>query len=126
MLVDHADALPDRIARPLHRDGLFVDQDLAAIRLDQAIQDVHQRALAGAILADERVDLALTDFQIDLVIRQHAGELFRDPAHLDGQWLLGHSAPGTYGMPSAAGGLLRRTTAVRTTSVKIYGVMLSK
>ena len=76
-------------------DRLALDREVAAIRQDDAHQDIHQRALAGAILADKGVNLALADLQIDLVIRHHAGKFLRDPPHLDGEGLLGHSAPGT-------------------------------
>ena len=37
-------------------DRLAVDQDLALVGLEQAEQDVHQRGLAGAVLADDGVD----------------------------------------------------------------------
>ena len=33
-------------------------QDLALVRLVQAVEDVHQRRLAGPVLAEQRVDLA--------------------------------------------------------------------
>ena len=95
VLVDHADPVPNGVARPLHHDRLSVDHDLPGVGLDEAVQDIHQRALAGAILADKGVNLALADLQINLVIRHHAGKFFRDPPHLDGKGLLGHSAPGT-------------------------------
>ena len=37
---------------------LAVDADLALVRLQVAGEDVHQRRFAGAVLADDGVDLA--------------------------------------------------------------------
>ena len=125
----HADAVPDGVARPLHRHRRALDQNLAPVGADQAIQNVHQGALAGAVLADQGVDLALADLEVDVVVGDHAGKDLGDAPEFDGQRrLVGvrHSAPGIYGMPSAAGGLLRRTTAASTIRVSKYGVMLSK
>ena len=41
----------------VERDRLPVQQDLAGVRLVHTREDLDQRALAGAVLADERVDL---------------------------------------------------------------------
>ena len=38
--------------------GLAIEEDAAARRLQMAGQDPHQRRLAGAVLADDGVDLA--------------------------------------------------------------------
>src|SRR2546421_6824815 len=129
---------------------LAIDPDFATVRADEPVKNVHQRALARAVLADQGMDFALPDFEVDVIVGEDAGKLLDDLVHGDrntggphptlpqsGRGLimralarqlrgagLGHSAPGIYGMPSAAGGLLRRTTAVRTTRVKMYGVML--
>src|SRR5205823_6309027 len=88
----------DRVARSAKGGQFAVDQDLAAVRLDDPVQDVHQRALAGAVLADECVDLALADLEIDAIVREHAGKLFRHALHLDSQ---GMRAPT---LPSPGGG----------------------
>ena len=58
MLVDHADAGADRIARAAELDRLAVDQDLALVGPVEAGEDVHQRGLAGAVLAEQAEDLA--------------------------------------------------------------------
>ena len=57
VLVDHADPQVDRIARRAHRDRLPVDPDLALVRLVETVEDVHQRRLAGAVLAEQGVHL---------------------------------------------------------------------
>ncbi len=99
MLMDHADAVPDGIAWALHRRRLALDQDLAGVRVNQAVKNVHQRALAGAVFADERMDLALTNCQIDVIVGDNTWEDLDNAAHLDGEPLgvdlVRHSAPGT-------------------------------
>ena len=73
----------DRVARRAERDRLAVDQDLARVRPVEPGEDVHQRALAGAVLAEQRVDLAAAQVEVDAVVRQHAGEALDDPARLE-------------------------------------------
>ena len=55
--------MPAAIASPgpvkVHR--LAVDQDLALVGLVEPVEDVHQGGLAGAVLAEQRVDLARLD-----------------------------------------------------------------
>ena len=58
VLVDHADAGGDGVARVVERDRRVVDQDLALVGPVEPVEDVHQRGLAGAVLAQEGVDLA--------------------------------------------------------------------
>ena len=53
---------------PAIRGRLAVDQDLAGVRVDQAVEDVHQGRLAGAVLADQRVDLAGAHVEVDVVV----------------------------------------------------------
>ena len=43
------------------RDGLAVPQHLALVGVQHAVDDLDQRALAGAVLAQQRVDLARRD-----------------------------------------------------------------
>src|SRR5712691_3075839 len=97
--------------------------------MHQAVEDIHQRRLAGAVLADEGVDLARAHRQVDVVVGDHARPRLRDPAQVERQLLRvlrAHSFSGAYGTPSAAGGMLRPTMPARTTSVRMYGSMLSK
>ncbi len=54
-----------------------------SIRVVEAVEDVHERRLSGAVLAEERVDLATTEVEVDVVVREHPGELLRDPAELE-------------------------------------------
>ena len=58
VLVDHADAAADGVAGVVQVDDLAVDQDLALVGLVQPEQHLDQRALAGAVLAEQPEDLA--------------------------------------------------------------------
>ena len=71
-------------------DRLAVDRDLAGGRLDEAGDDVEERALAAAAGAHDREELALAHFEVEVL--QAISVLFsrvrsyfdRDPARLDG------------------------------------------
>src|SRR5262249_54300000 len=47
----------------------------------EAVEDVHQGRLAGAVLAEQGVDLAGPDLEIDVVIGDHARVTLGDAAH---------------------------------------------
>jgi len=49
VLVNHADSQIDRVSRRLDPDRLIVDKDLSAVGSEQAIDDVHERGLAGTV-----------------------------------------------------------------------------
>ena len=48
-----------------------------------AVQDLHQRRLAGAVLAADRVDLSLFHGEVDMVVGDDARETLRDADQLD-------------------------------------------
>src|SRR5829696_3020928 len=54
--------------------GLAVEQQLAAIRLVNPGKQLHQRRLAGAVFADEDVDLARHEIEADVVECHNARE----------------------------------------------------
>ncbi len=56
----------------------------------EAREDVHERGLPGAVLAEEGVHLAHAQVEVDLVVGDHAGEALDDPSHLDREAGLGH------------------------------------
>ena len=78
LLVDGGDAVLEGLVGAGKMDGLAADADLAGVGLVDAGEDLHQRRLAGAVLADQRGDLAGIERQADIVERAHAGEGFRD------------------------------------------------
>ena len=67
LLEHHADALAVGIGRVGETGRPAGHQDLAGIGLIDAAQDLHQRRLAGAVLADQADDLAGPDLDRHLV-----------------------------------------------------------
>jgi hypothetical protein len=59
----HADPAPRRVADRAQIRALSADANSAAIRMLDARQDLQQRRLAGAILADDANDLVCSDVQ---------------------------------------------------------------
>ena len=89
VLVHHPDPRVDRVAGAAHGHGAAVDLDLAGVRRLQAVEDLHERALAGAVLADEGVHLAPRELEVDVVVREDQGEALDDVDHAHGR---GHAA----------------------------------
>ena len=82
MLVHHPDPAVDRILRRLEDHLFAVQQDLALVGPVEAVEDVHQGGLAGAVLAEQGVYLAPPEVQVDAVVRNDPGKPLRDPAKL--------------------------------------------
>ena len=63
--------MPERgdLVRRRVRDVAAVEDDRAAVGLDDAADRLQQRALAGAVRAEQRDDLALLDVEVD--VEQH-------------------------------------------------------
>ena len=83
MLVHHADAGGVGVVGVFDQEGLSVLPDLARVRLVQAEQHAHQRRLARAVFAQQRVDLAPDQPERDVVVGAYAGEVLGDADHLD-------------------------------------------
>jgi hypothetical protein len=83
VLVDHADAGSDRVARAAERHRPVVNQDLALVGLVEPVQDIHERRLAGAVLAEQPVNLTGLHEQVDVLVRDHAREALGDPPQLE-------------------------------------------
>ena len=62
---------------------LAVDQHLALARRVHAVEDLHQRRLAGAVLAEQGVDLAGPHVEVDVVVGHEVAEALRDAAGLE-------------------------------------------
>ena len=97
VLVDHPDPVLDGVLRRVHRDRLALDEDLALVRPVQAVDDVHERRLAGAVLAEERVHLPPAEVEVDRVVRDDPGKALRDAAQLENGRSVGHG-PRFYGV----------------------------
>ena len=64
MLMHHADAGADRIARTVEMHGLAVYEDLAFIGPVKTREHVHQGGFAGAVFAQKPEDLASLDVEV--------------------------------------------------------------
>ena len=93
VLVDHADAVADGVARLVDVDRPTVDPDLAAVGAIEAGEDVHQRRLAGAVLAEQRVQLARTELELRVVEGDRGAEALVDRLHAKAR-RRGHAVPG--------------------------------
>jgi len=59
------------------------DRDRAFVRLIDAAQNLHQRRFARAVFAEQRVNLAARDVQMNALQRLHAGKTFADVLELE-------------------------------------------
>ena len=80
MLEHHADAQASGLCRVAHDLRLTLPDNGAGVRLRHTVNDLHQRAFARAVLAQQRVDFSGLDGQVDSVVCQTAGVLFGDMA----------------------------------------------
>ena len=85
VLVHHADPLGDGIVRTADVDFFAVQEDLAFIGPVETVEDVHQGGLAGAVLAEKTVNLALMQLKADVIVGQDAGEALGDALHFESQ-----------------------------------------
>ena len=94
LLVDDADA---ELLRVLGRDRLVrlaVEEELALVDLVHAGEHLHQRRLAGSVLADQRVHLAGAQVEVHVLERLDAGEALAHPLDVQQQRALGHRLSG--------------------------------
>ena len=84
VLVHHADPGADRVGGRAERHLRTVDPDHPLVRLLHAVEDLHQGRLAGPVLPAQRMHLAAAHPQVDVVVRDDAGEPLGDPDQLDG------------------------------------------
>ena len=84
ILMHHAEAVADRVVRRAEAHHLPAQPDLPVVRAVQAVEDAHQRRLAGAVLAEQRQDLALPQLEVDRIVGERApGKPLGDAAQLD-------------------------------------------
>ncbi len=83
VLVDHADADRDGVVGRADRRRLAADADLAAVGLVEAVEDRHQRRLAGAVLADDAVDRAAGNLEVNVAIGVDRAEALVDADEFD-------------------------------------------
>ena len=78
MLKDHADAELASRGRIGDRHRAAFPFDASGIGLNDPVHDFHQRALAGAVLTEQRMNLAFADLKVDPVVREHGGVALGD------------------------------------------------
>ena len=78
MLVNHADALPGRIARPGEAHRVVVHQQLPGFGRIEPGRDVHERRLARAVLPQQRMHLAPARGEVGVGQRGEAVEGLAD------------------------------------------------
>ena len=81
LLEDGGDARGLRGARIVEADGPPLQKHLARIGSEDAGEDVHERRLAGAVLTEQRMNLAALEVEIDAAQSLHAAEMLGDAAH---------------------------------------------
>ena len=82
VLMHHADPVANRRAWPAHPHRLTAHQHLTGILLIQAVENVHQRGLPGAILTKQRQHLAVLERQAHLFVGKHAWKALGNAACL--------------------------------------------
>ena len=83
LLVDHRDAGAAGVERLARTVGRAVERHRAGVGPERAGQDAHQRALAGAVLSDERAHFAAGHGDVHPVERHRRAERLADAAHLE-------------------------------------------
>src|SRR5262249_2925184 len=97
LLRDQGDAVCERVAGRSVVDPPPVDPELPGVRAVDAGDDLPERRLTGPVLADERVDRAPGDAEVDVPQGLHAAEVLPDVANLGVEIcrrLFGHTATG--------------------------------
>ncbi len=70
---------------------LAVQQDAAAVRRLVAGEDLHQRALAGAVLAQQAIDVAWLEGEVEVLVGLHLAEAFANVLQLYAHGLRKHN-----------------------------------
>jgi len=93
VLVDHPDPAGDGVGGGVGVVGTSVERYRPAVGVVEPVEHVHQRGLAGAVLAKQSVDLATPDPEVDVVVRDDTRKRLCDPRQLQvglvGLWQLG-------------------------------------
>ena len=83
LLIDHRDAVSPSQSRAGDMDLLAVETDFAPGRHDRPREDLDQRRFAGAVLSQDRVNLAATQVEVDVLQRGDAAIGLSDASHLE-------------------------------------------
>ena len=89
MLEHHADAEPARGARIGDAHRRAVEEDLPLVGREDAVDHLDEGRFAGAVFAEQRMDFAGLDGQVDIVVGAHAGKRLADADELQPQGSFG-------------------------------------
>ena len=82
LLVDNRDSMLEGVDRSARGEDLAEEFELASIRTVDSREHLHQGALARAVLAEQCVDLAGVDLEVDAAQSLHRSKRLGDTAHL--------------------------------------------
>ena len=108
VLVHHAHAARERVPRRAQLDGLAVQLERSLVGPVEARDDVRERALARAVLAQQRVHLAGADLEVDAGVCDDAGEALRDAPQRHRRYGSGDAAGIVHGWTVSPSGSRRR------------------
>ncbi len=89
VLMHHADAMADGLARGTDSDRLAVDTDFACVGFIEAVENRHQRRFTSPILTHDSVDDSAFDDQVDIIVGVDRAEALINADELDGGGRLG-------------------------------------
>ena len=83
LLMDQADAAREGVGRAFQLDRPIVEDHGSLVRSVDALQDAHQRRLAGPVAADDGVDRSRRDGEVDVIVGDDRAEPARDATRSD-------------------------------------------
>ena len=83
LLVDHGQAAGARVGRASGAPGLAVEGHAPAVGRLDAGEDLHERALAGAVLSEDRMHLARASLELDAAEGDGQAERLAEVAEYD-------------------------------------------
>ena len=86
--MDQRDSELGRTSHRVDADRLAIEHEATFVGCLDAREDLHERALARAILTNQGQDLARMQLEVHVLQRDHAGEALRDG--FDSQQRVGH------------------------------------
>ena len=82
MLVDHSNTLAHGVTGSGEVNRFAIDQNFATVGVIQAEEHIHQSRFAGAVLAEETVNLSGFNDEVDGVICGEGSKAFGDTSEL--------------------------------------------
>ena len=74
----HADLVGHGVFRVANGYDLVIDEQLATVRRNHAVEHVHQSGLARAVLSEQTMNLSRLDDEIDILVGRERTEVLGD------------------------------------------------